>query len=645
MKNIYNLKPTEFMKNLWKYAAAVSLAALAAVSCGKEDVDAFTDKGWSELTAPQLTVSPDEAVLDKADADAEALRFEWTAAADEKTAVEYDLYMNVDGSDMFAGYKHEAGDARVVSFTASELNELLATQFGARSGERFELRACVHAHTDDMLVEDKTSNEVLFAVTAYEAEIVLPEALYMKGGACPDGWDKAVELQKNGDGRYTAEGVEFRFGKPADNKGFKFYVEPDGSYPFYGQSLGGEFGDISIFASENDGDSQFYPLQHGYTSGVYTVTVDLGAMRLILDRTGDVYEFDPDAVLYILGEGLEYGWSMVEQNALAATGEGTFEIAEIRLKAESSFKFYYHDWTEFIRNDAAADYWTLKRKGDGDGDIRFVMSEAGLGAGTYKVSVDLTAMRVQLTLIGAEPTYPEQLFIFGPATEAGWNMGSFIPMTASGNGTYRAEGVRIDVGTANPDDPKGNGFKFGISNSEWSTEYGAAGSFDNGYRGWEIIQGSDQFYPLLMGCESGYYDITVDLAAGIVSLEAAQGGNNDNYPAALYIIGDAMPHGWDLGNAVAMTRTAPGVFTAENVDVNVGAAQEGNPKGNGFKFIISNTDWLTEYGAAGSFDNGYLGWELVQGSDQFYPLMLGFASGRYRITANIAEGKVTFEKM
>ncbi|MDE6857487.1 MAG: SusE domain-containing protein, partial [Alistipes sp.] len=464
-------------------------------SCSDDKTDTYPDKGWGELAAPHLTVSAEETVLDKASADVEALRFEWTSADDGNAAAEYDFYMNIDGRDIFAGYKRQTGGERIVSFTAAELNDLLASQFGARSGERFELRACVHARADDMLIEDKTSNEVLFAVTAYEAEIVRPEALYMKGGACPDGWDGAVELQRGDDGQYSAAGVELRFGKPADNKGFKFYVEPDGSYPFYGQTPGGEFGEMSIFASENDGDSQFYPLQHGCASGVYTVTADLDAMRLTLDRTGDVEEFDPDAVLYILGDGMEYGWDMVEQNALLATGDGTFEIAEIRLKAESSFKFYYHDWTEFIRDGAAADYWTAKRKGDGDGDIRFVPAEAGLGAGTYKVSVDLTAMRVQLTLMGAEPAYPEQLFIFGPATEAGWDLGSFIPMTAAGNGSYRAEGVRIDVGTANPDDIKGNGFKFGVSNSDWSTEYGAAGSFDDGYRGWGLVQGSDQFYP------------------------------------------------------------------------------------------------------------------------------------------------------
>lgn len=515
------------MKHSCRYAATALIAALTIVSCGDDKTEEFPDKGWSALTPPRLTASTAEAVLDKDNADTEAIRFEWTAAADDGTVVAYDLYINVSGSDVFAGFKRETGDALSVAFTHDELNDLLVSRFGAHSGERLELRACVYARADDIHVEDKASNDVAFAAMAYAAEIVRPEKLYMMGGACELGWDGAVELARDDDGKYRVRGTVLKFGKPNDNKGFKFYTTPDGSYPFYGQRLDGEFGDMRIFASENDGDSQFYPLQHGYASGIYTIAVDLDALRLTLDRTGDVEEFDPDAVLYMLGDGMEYGWDMVEGNALVAVGENLFEIEDIRLKSESSFKFYFHDWTEFIRDADAADYWTAKRKGDADGDIRFSPADQGLGAGNYKVRVDLGSMKVTLTQT----------------------------------------------------------------------------SGDDGDTG------------------------------------------DDSYPAALYIIGDAMPCGWDLGNAVAMTRTAPGVFEAENVQVSVGTAQEENPKGNGFKFIVSNTEWGAEYGAAGSYDNGYLGWELVPGSEQFYPLMHGFADGNYRIVADIAAGKVTFEKM
>ena len=132
----------------------------------------------------------------------------------------------------------------------------------------------------------------------------------------------------------------------------------------------------------------------------------------------------------------------------------------IYLKPESSFKFYFYDWTEYIRDEAAGEYWTLMKKGGDDGDIRFIPGDQGLGEGYYTVRVDLNTLKVTLTG-GTAPSYPETLFLFGPATEAGWDLGNFIPLTKTSNGVFQVKGVNIDVGTANPDDNKGNGFKFG----------------------------------------------------------------------------------------------------------------------------------------------------------------------------------------
>lgn len=636
------------MKRFWKYFAGILAFALPAASCSDDNTPDYPDKEWSRLTAPVITTSAEEVVLDAGKADQEALKFTWTPAAETRsTSITYDFYLNIEGEDIFKGLKREMGSELELSFSHRELNDLLISTFGGRSGERFALRACVHAQTDNYLVEDKTSEEVSFAATAYAAETVKPASLWMKGGACEYGWDKAIELPQGDEGVYTAENIVLKFGKPEDNKGFKFYIEENGSYPFYGQEIGGEFGRIQTFAIPNDGDSQFYPLQYDYTSGIYTVKADLNTMLLTLTKTGDVTEFDPDTALYILGDNMENGWDMVEANALTPIGENIYEHPNIYLKAESSFKFDFHDWTEYIRDEAAGDYWTVRKKGDGDGDIRFIPGSQGLGEGYYKIRVDLNTMQVTLTGTGTAPTYPETLFLFGPATEAGWELGDFIPLTKLRSGVFQVKGVKINVGEANPDDNKGNGFKFGISNSDWSTEYGAKEPFDDhdgqqGYRGWELAQGGNQFYPLLMGYASGAYDITADLTTMRVSFEPAQ---SSDYPAALYILGDAMPDGWDLDKAVAMIQTSPGVFVAENVPVKVGTAQEGNPKGNGFKFIISNTDWLTEYGAKGSFDDGYLGWELVQGSNQFYPLLMGFGDGNYRITADFMTMTVKFEAM
>lgn len=635
------------MKLFCKYFGGALLFTLFAGACSEDPTAEHPGKDWSVLSAPELSVSNADVTLDEAQANQTAITFNWTAAVKTRNAgVTYDFYMNAEGVDIFKGVKREMGSELTLSFTNKELNDLLIQTFGAKSGERVAFTACVYARTDNYLVDAKASAELPFAATTYEASIVIPASLWMKGDACEHGWDKAIELPQGDPGVYTAENVQFKFGKPEDNKGFKFYVEQDGSYPFYGQKIGGQFGQVQTFAIANDGDSQFYPLQHSYTSGIYTVHVDLNTMQLTLTKTGDIAEFDPDTALYILGDNLENGWNMVEANGLMPVGENSYEHNNIYLKANSSFKFYFHDWSEYIRDVSASDYWTAKKKSDGDGDIRFESGSQGLAEGSYTVRVDLNTMRVTLTPAAA--TYPETLFLFGPATEAGWNLGSFITMTKTGNGVFEAKSVKIDVGASNPDDNKGNGFKFGISNSEWSTEYGAKEAFDDkngqpGYRGWEVAKTGNQFYPLLMGCESGVYNIKVDFTKMQVTFESI-------YPSALYILGPASPGGWDLGKATAMTKSGAGIFTAENVAINVGTANPDDNKGNGFKFIISNTDWLTEYGAKNPFDDqsgqpGYRGWELIQGSNQFYPLLMGFGNGNYRITADFTKMSITFETM
>ena len=186
------------MKHLWKYIAGALAFALPVASCSDDNTSDFPDKEWGELTAPVLTVSEEEITLDANKADREALKFSWTAASvvTRSSSVEYDLYLNIEGEDLFKGIKREwGGEADLtISFTHEELNDLIITTFGGKSGERFAFRACVYAHTDNYLIEDKTSEEVAFAATAYAAEVVKPASLWMKGGACEYGWDKAIEL-------------------------------------------------------------------------------------------------------------------------------------------------------------------------------------------------------------------------------------------------------------------------------------------------------------------------------------------------------------------------------------------------------------------------------------------------------------------
>lgn len=125
-------KPTS-MKHFWKYIAGALAFALPIASCSDDNTSDFPDKEWSELTAPVLTVSDEEITLDADKADQEALRFSWTAAAivTRSSSVMYDLYLNVEGEDLFKGIKREWGG-------------------GSRSGDLFHPQGTQRSHRNDI---------------------------------------------------------------------------------------------------------------------------------------------------------------------------------------------------------------------------------------------------------------------------------------------------------------------------------------------------------------------------------------------------------------------------------------------------------------------------------------------------------------
>ena len=312
-----------------------------------------------------------------------------------------------------------------------------------------------------------------------------------------------------------------------DWKGFKFVDNTSGTPDWENK----EYGMRADATAENigfdlvktiGGDPQFYLNPLGYESAIYTVRIDFTTMKLSLTRTHDIQE-----PFYVFGEGLDNDWATVDALALNEVEHNVFEGYDIHLYKTSSFKIVSQSWVEYRRDVNAGDYWTLISKEDEPNDTRFIPGEAdqNFKNGKYTVSVNLNTMKASLTLTEEDAgDYPLSLYILGPAAvDAGWNLGNFIPMTMVSPGIFQAENVNISVGAAVDGDNKGNGFKFGISNTSWSTEYGAKEAFDDqdgttGYRGWELAQNSNQFYPLLMGLTDGYYTITADFNTMKVSM-------------------------------------------------------------------------------------------------------------------------------
>ena len=631
------------MKKIFKLLAAVAIVAMAA-ACGKEEPAKKPDGGKTPkdvLSAPELTVTANE----------NSISFSWTSGTIEnsKLDVAYTLYVGKAGEDLFEDGLSFDVDGLALAINGDDYTELL-NDMGCQSGAAVDMIAVVTAAAGD---QSKTSAQKSFTAGLPAAEVVFPDELHMKGGACPGGWETATVLEKTAEGVYEATEVTLLFGKPEDGKGFKFFVSEE-PYPFYGQDTaeGAAFGDIKVFASENDGDSQFYPLQYEYVSAVYTVNVNLNTMKVTLTKTEDVYE--PQIPFYVYGEGLDYNWDMNEALKLDEIEPNVFEGYNIHLYKTSSFKFDNADWTEYQRDETASEYWTVMPKAGGD--VRFIPGEAdeNFADGKYTVRLDLNTMKVTLTLTEADPvvesTYPTTLYAAGGFN--GW--GALIELVRIEDGKFQAENVQLNLDNG-ADDPKGHGIKF-FESSDSKGEWGPAEDFESAnYRGWELKRyGSNapQFYPQWMGMTSGVYTILVDFTTNTLTLTPA-GGTPTPEPEPepeqpqpevtyVYLYGAAFADYTDWVDWISVPSVAENVYET-TLNLNVGDASYAR----GFKIYKAKDDWANHYCmyTDSTQDNIKFGHKNDTGDNQVIPFNVGYTeSGNYVVRIDFNTMTVTLTK-
>ena len=624
------------MNRFFRLFAAAAIVATAA-GCAPEDPEngqqGNTDT-QDTLSAPELTATASEG----------ALTFTWTSGTIENSELEvdYTLYVGKAGEDLFENGVSFEVDGLTYTINGEDYTALL-NDMGCQSGATLDMIAAVTATAGD---ETKTSAQKSFTAGLPEAEVVFPEALYMKGGACPGEWTTATVLEKTEEGVYQATEVTLLFGKPEDGKGFKFFVSEE-PHPFYGQdnTEGAAFGDIKVFATENDGDSQFYPLQHEYVSAVYTVNVNLNTMKLTLTKTEDVYE--PQIPFYVYGEGLDYNWDMNEALKLDEIEPNVFEGYNIHLYKTSSFKFDNADWTEYQRDETASEYWTVMPKAGGD--VRFIPGEAdeNFADGKYTVRLDLNTMKVTLTLTEADPvvesTYPTTLYAAGGFN--GW--GALIELVRIEDGKFQAENVQLNLDNG-ADDPKGHGIKF-FESSDWTGEWGPAEDFESAnYRGWELKKyGSNapQFYPQWMGMTSGVYTILVDFTTNTLTLTPNEAGEPDTPDTPetttyIYLYGAAFADYTDWTDWVPVPSVGTEIYEA-TINLNVGDASYAR----GFKIYKAQEDWSNEYCMFldSTQDNIKFGHKNDAGDNQVIPFNLGYTeSGNYVVRIDFNTMTITF---
>ena len=247
--------------------------------------------------------------------------------------------------------------------------------------------------------------------------------------------------------------------------------------------------------------------------------------------------------LYIIGSAAPSGWSADDAAEMQRKDNGVFTWTGDLRAGDLKFITTKGEFLPSYNNDGKGGL--VFRSDDSQPDEKFVIEESHC----YQVDVNLLNLTVTFKPVeGVAPQF-DQLFFVGNETDWG-----FRPMTQDPVDPFL---FRIGVFFE-----KGGEFKFGTSDGSWENMYKAASpnapytdshvDFITGYdpdNKWFLTENETHYA----------YKICLDIRSGAERMMMML----FNPYEEMFLVGDASPNGWDLGNATPMKRdeSNPNVFT------------------------------------------------------------------------------------
>ena len=224
-------------------------------------------------------------------------------------------------------------------------------------------------------------------------------AMYVLGGGFEkygDVWTPAREraLIPLGDGTYESENPiwlnKWAYFQFATGDWSKQYSRDDSASSYWTACVKGE-NEKNFIPGDYDPD---------WKDGWYDIKFDEN--NLTVTCTPVKSDVDPSVAFYLYGGGFgdAYSdWTFHEDLALMPVEDNVYQtLKPVHFLSSTYFKFEKQDWTEYVRDNGASDYWTVvKRSHDPDNDSSFSPSGAGLSEGDYHVKLDLNTMKVTIT--------------------------------------------------------------------------------------------------------------------------------------------------------------------------------------------------------------------------------------------------------
>jgi len=242
--------------------------------------------------------------------------------------------------------------------------------------------------------------------------------------------------------------------------------------------------------------------------------------------------------LYLIGSAAPNGWNAEEATEMKPVTNVPKSFSWTGSLSAGELKFIT-TLGEFLPsyNKGANETTLVLRESDDDPDNKFVITEGG----TYTIKVNLITMALSIVK-GEGPEYSELWFVGNPT---GW---SFEPMTVDPLDPF--------IFHYNDDLSAGGEFKLGTVEGSWDAVF---------FRPTTDMQaeGTNLDVDKWAGDPDNKWNIT----GGVYKIKLdTRDMKIDIVPftpyAMVYLVGDASPNGWDIGNATPMTTTSdPYKFT------------------------------------------------------------------------------------
>ncbi len=271
-------------------------------------------------------------------------------------------------------------------------------------------------------------------------------------------------------------------------------------------------------------------------------------------------------------------------------------------------------------NDLILNYWGV----EAGTTARF---EAKVKADVTMEGVDDGISDIKSFSVTAYRPVSSVLYMVGSATPNGWDIGNATPLTPSASQpwVFSFQGS-LSIGS----------FKFAVNTDGcWCQDFYTKDADDDS----KLIfnqggSGDDIQWPMEQG---GSYKITVDLLELTIEIERL----SIDVFTELYIIGDASPSGWNIGNPEEFTQSAadPFVFTYEAV------LTPGEFKISSFKGDWCDEQWISPSQA----DQVLIATDFIitngcDGPDNKWRVT-NETQGRYKITVNLYKNTINIEKV